>query len=196
MQEHPADVIAWLQLAEAREAVDDLPKAAEAYEKARQLNPNLLQANLKLAQLNAGVLQNREKALALAKKARELAPNDLGVTATLGRIALQAGNYQWAYSLLQDAAREKGEGAAVSHDLAWAAYDLGKVAQARDTMQKVRATGTADSLERDDAEISLAFTLIEKEPRQLSVIAPRIEPTLQSRADYLPPSSRAPPPRR
>ncbi len=109
VQEHPADVVAWLRLAEAREAANDLPKAAEAYEKARQLNPNLLQANLKLAQLNAGVLQNKEKALELAKKARELAPNDAGVAATLGRIALQAGNYQWAYSLLQDAAREKGE---------------------------------------------------------------------------------------
>ena len=51
-------------------------KAAAAFEQALKLNPKLIAAATKLAQLYAGPLQNKEKALAYAKKARELAPAD------------------------------------------------------------------------------------------------------------------------
>ena len=37
--EQPGDIVGWMRLAEVYEAEQKLPKAAEAYEKARQLNP-------------------------------------------------------------------------------------------------------------------------------------------------------------
>ena len=48
-----------------------------------------------------------DKALEFAKKARELAPNDAEVAGLLGRIALKADNFSWAYSLLQESARQR-----------------------------------------------------------------------------------------
>jgi tetratricopeptide (TPR) repeat protein len=186
LAEQPADIIGWMRLAEIYEAEKDLPKAAQAYEKARQLNPNLLAANLKLAQFNAGFLQNEKKAIEFAKKSRELAPNDLAVTGTLGEIVLQAGNYQWAYSLLQEAGHEKDPPASVLHSLAWAAYSLGKVPEARQTMQRTSAAAAPGSVEKKDAETFLALTTIEEDPSQIGPLEPRIKNTLDAQPDYLP----------
>lgn len=186
LAEQPADIVGWMRLGEMYEAEKNLPKAAEAYERARQLNPNLLAANLKLAQFNAGFLQNKEKALDLAKKARELAPNDPAVAGTLGAIVLRAGNYQWAYSLLQDAAREKSADASVLHSLAWAAYSLGKVAEARQAMQKASAAAVPDSPEKKDVDNFLALTVIEENPSQVGPVEQRIKNTLDAQPDYVP----------
>lgn len=184
--EQPDDVVGWMRLGEIYEAEKNLPKAAEAYEKARQLNPNLLAANLKLAQFNAGFLQNKEKAIELARKARELAPNDPAVAGTLGAIVLRAGNYQWAYSLLQDVAREKSADASVLHSLAWAAYSLGKVSEARQAMQKASAAAAPGSTEKKDAENFLALTVIEETPSQVGSLEQRIKNTLAAQPDYVP----------
>ena len=91
-----------------------------------KLNPKLASAVTKLAQLYAGPLQNKEKALAYAKKARELAPADPQVAGILGKVAYDSGNFTWSYSLLQEAARQRQNDPAILHDLAWAAYSLGK----------------------------------------------------------------------
>jgi tetratricopeptide (TPR) repeat protein len=186
LAEQPADIVGWMRLGEIYEAEKNLPKAAEAYERARQLNPNLLAPNLKLAQFNAGFLQNKEKAIELAKKSRELAPNDPAVAGTLGVIVLRAGNYQWAYSLLQGAAREKSADASVLHSLAWAAYSLGKVAEARQAMQKASDSAAPDSPEKKDAENFLALTAIEEDPSQVGPIEQRSKNTLDAQPDYVP----------
>jgi predicted Zn-dependent protease len=184
--EQPDDIICWMRLGEIYEAEKNLPKAAEAYERARQLNPNLLAANLKLAQFNAGFLQNNEKAIELAKKSRELAPNDPVVAGTLGVIVLRAGNYQWAYSLLQEAGREKSADASIFHSLAWAAYSLGKIPEARQAMQKASAAAAPNSVEKKDAESFLALTIIEEDPSQIGSIEQRIKKTLDTQPDYVP----------
>ena len=105
----------------------------------------------KLAQLNAGPLQNKEKALAYAKKARELAPADPQVAGILGKVAYQSGNFTWSYSLLQEAVRQRANDPSILYDLAWAAYSLGKVNEARDAMQKV-LTDSPGSAQAADAK--------------------------------------------
>ncbi len=95
-----------------------------------------------MAQLNAGPLQKQEEALEFARKARELAPNDAAVTALLGRIAYDAGNYTWAFSLLQESGRGEGVDPATLHRYAWAAYSQGRVAEAEAAMRRERANYT------------------------------------------------------
>src|SRR5438034_9270486 len=126
-KEQPNDVISQMRLAEAYEKQRAWDKAAAAFEQALKLNPKLAAATTKLAQLYAGPLQNKEKALAYAKKARELAPSDPQVTAVLGKVAYQTVNLTWSYTVLQEAARLRQNDPSILHDLAWAAYRLGKV---------------------------------------------------------------------
>ena len=66
----PNDLISQMRLGEAYEKQGAWDKAAAAFEQAVKLNPKLASTVTKLAQLNAGPLQNKEKALAYAKKAR------------------------------------------------------------------------------------------------------------------------------
>ena len=92
-KEQPNDVISQTRLGEAYEKQGAWDKAAAAFEQALRLNPKLAGTVTKLAQLNAGPLQNKEKALDYAKKARELAPADPQVAGILGKVAYQSGNF-------------------------------------------------------------------------------------------------------
>src|SRR5207245_3088989 len=99
-KEQPNDVVSQMRLGEAYEKQGASDKAATAFEQALKLNPKLAAAITKLAQLNAGPLQNKEKALAYAKKARELAPTNPQVARDLGKVAYQINTCTWSYSLL------------------------------------------------------------------------------------------------
>src|SRR5437773_12118559 len=165
-KEQPNDVVSQMRLGEAYEKQGASDKAAAAFEQALKLNPKLASALTKLAQLNAGPLQNKEKALAYAKKARELAPTDPQVAAVLGKVAYQTGNLTWSYSVLQEAARLRQNDPSILHDLAWAAYRLGKVNEAREAMQRALTAGS-DFPEVADARKFLALTALDENPKGL-----------------------------
>src|SRR5438034_7202480 len=105
-KEQPNDVIVQMRLGEAYEKQGAADKAAAAFEQALKLNPKLGVAVAKLAELNTGPLHNKEKAFEYAKKARELAPADPQIAALVGKVAFESGNFTWAYSILQEAARQ------------------------------------------------------------------------------------------
>lgn len=155
VQEQPNDPVAWMQLGERYEKQQLSEKALDAYQHAYKANPRLVSAVLKLAQLNAA--SDGKKALEYARKARELAPGDPRTGALLGAIALHTGNYSWAYSILQEAARQSPDDPNVVHDLAWAAYDIGKVAEARQLMQRL-AESMSSSPQTGDARLFLRLT--------------------------------------
>jgi tetratricopeptide (TPR) repeat protein len=184
-KEHPNDVISQVRLGEAYEKQGASEKAAAAYEQAFKINPKLPTAVIRLAELYAGPLQNKEKALAYAKKARELAPTDPQVAGILGKVAYQSGNFTWSYSLLQDAVRQRANDPSILHDLAWAAYSLGKVNEARDAMQKV-VTAAPDSAEAADAKKFLALTALEENPKELTAAEPEVQRELKSNPKYVP----------
>ena len=123
------------RLGESHEKRGAFTQAAEAYEKALALNPSLLSATAKLAQLYAGPLHDNEKALKFARTARKLTPNDPKIIGILGAATYQAGNFTWAYSFLQENPRRLPDDAKILYDFAWAAYSLGKVSEARQAMQ-------------------------------------------------------------
>jgi len=184
-KEQPNDVIAQLRLGEASEKQGASDKAAAAYEQAVKLNPKLIAAVTKLAQLNAGPLQNKDKALTYAKKARELAPADPQVAGILGKVAYDSGNFTWSYSLLQESVRQRANDRSILHNLAWAAYSLGKVNEARDAMQKV-LTNNPDSPQAADAKKFLALTALEENPKELITAEIDLQKELRSNAKYTP----------
>ena len=184
-KEQPNDVISQMRLGEAYEKQGASNKAASAFEQALKLNPRLASAVTRLAQLYAGPLHNNEKALTYAKKARELMPGDPQVAGVLGKVAYQSGNLAWSYSLLQEAARQRQNDSSILHDLAWAAYGLGKVNEARDEMQKV-VTNSPDSSQAADAKKFLALTELNENPKELMAAEAEVQKQLMSDPEYLP----------
>src|SRR5438128_1027736 len=184
-KEQPNDVVSQMRLGEAYEKQGASDKAAAAFEQALKLNPKLAAAITKLAQLNAGPLQNKEKALAYAKKARELAPADPQVAGILGKAAYQSGNFTWSYSLLQEAVRQRANDPSILHDLAWASYRLGKVNEARDAMQKALTTGP-EAPPAADAKKFLALTALDENPKELMAAEIEVQKELKSNPEYVP----------
>ena len=185
LKQQPNDPVALARVGEAYEKQGAVAKAADAYERALKANPNMLTATMKLAQLNAGPLKNPDKALQYAKKARELAPGDPHATATVGSIAFQLGNYTWAYSLLQEGGRQLPNDPAVLHDLAWAAYSLGKVAEARQTMQSVLSSGPS-SPQSTDAKTFLSMTALSADGNGVASSEAEIDSALSTDPNYVP----------
>jgi tetratricopeptide (TPR) repeat protein len=114
-------------------------KAVQVEETIYNANPNNLRAMLDLARLYA--LKNAPKAFEMAKNAYKVAPQDPAVSALLGRLAYQAGDYKWALSLLQETAPAQPKNPDLAFDLARAAYSMGKVADARSACQKALDLG-------------------------------------------------------
>lgn len=184
-KERPNDVISQMHLGEAYKKQGTLDKAAAAFEQAVKLNPKLASAITELARLYAGPLQNKEKALAYAKKARELTPGDPRVTSILGKVAYQTGNFAWSYSLFQEAARQRVNDPSILHDFAWAAYTLGKVNDARELMQKA-LVASANFPEAGDAKNFLSLTGLDENPKELVVAENEIQKELRANPEYLP----------
>jgi tetratricopeptide (TPR) repeat protein len=185
LKRQPNDPIVLKRLAEAYENQGDAAKAAAAYEQTLKLNPKLLPSALKLAQLYGGPLKKLDKALEFAKKARELAPNDARVAGLLGQVALKAGNFSWAYSLLQESARELRDDPYILHDLALAAYALGKAHDSRQTMQ--RSLDAAPSgASSEDAKRFLTMTALDHLSADIAAAEPEVQEILKAEPDYVP----------
>ena len=185
LKQQPGDPVARTRLAEAYEKQGMFAKSASAYEEALKLNPKLISVATKLAQLNAGPLHDKNKALEFAKRARELAPSDPKVAGALGSIAYQTGNFTWAYSLLQESSRQLVDDAAVLHDFAWAAYSLGKTSEAEDAMQRVLQLAPG-SRQSEDAKSLLTMTALSRKPAGVAAAEPDVQRLLKADSGYVP----------
>jgi tetratricopeptide (TPR) repeat protein len=181
-KQQPEDLIVVKSLAEAYEKHGDFAKAAIAYGQALKLNPKLMGAALKLAQLYAERLHNRDKALEFAKKARELAPTDAEVAGVLGHVASESGNYSWAFSLLQESSRQRRTDPAVLYDLGSAAYALGKVPEAR---QAVERSLTA-APQSEEAKRFLAMIALDRLSPEVVAAEPEVQKILKAQPNYVP----------
>jgi tetratricopeptide (TPR) repeat protein len=181
----PNDLVTKVRLGEAYEAEGAFPKAATTYEEALKLNPKHAPAMLKLAQLNLGPLPNAAKALDLAKKARAITPNDPKVSEILGRASYQTGSISFAYSLLLESSRQPAVDAGTLRDFAWAAYSIGKITQAQETIQRL-VKEAPDSPEAGDARNFLAMTALAETGKDLAAAEPEVQKILAAKPDYLP----------
>lgn len=185
LKEQPNDPLVLARLGDVYERDGSAAKAADFFERAFKGNPKLVDVAMKLARLHAGPLKNPEKALQFARKARELAPTDPIATATVGAIALQLKNNTWAYSLLQESARAMPKDANVLHDLAWAAYNLGKIPEARQSMQRsleIEPNGSASA----DARTFLSTITLAGSEKDLRDGEAEVEKILANDPNYLP----------
>ena len=185
LQQRPNDLVARVRLGELYEKQGAIEKAAAAYEAALNVNPKLTEATLRLAQLYAGPLHKLDSALALAKAARDLAPDDPRVAGILGRIAYLTGNFSWAYGLLVESAHGRSEDPGVAYDLAWAAYSLGKVSEAQQAMRRVIEL-PSDSQQSLAAKRFLALTDLEMTDKDPAASQGEVEKALKADPGYVP----------
>ena len=136
VQAQPRDLMSRSLLAERYERDGQPQKAALQYEEILRQNSRAARAALGLAILHDGPLNNRVKALEFARKASDLAPDDPEAAALLGRVLFRAGDYSQAYSLLQVAAPKLTTRAQVQFDAAWAAFAVGRLAEADQNMRR------------------------------------------------------------
>jgi tetratricopeptide (TPR) repeat protein len=179
------DVVGWMRLGESWEREGGFDRAARAYEEALKVNPELLPAAVKLAELNSGPLQNKNAAFDFAKRARDLAPNNPRVAGVLGQIVYQLGNFIWAYSLMQESARQLPDDPKILQDFAWTAYSLGRITESRSMMQRV-LQAHPDLKQENDARSFLAMTAFEQNREQLANSEPEIQKILRIDPRYIP----------
>jgi tetratricopeptide (TPR) repeat protein len=148
LEQSPGDTIALARLGAIQERDGAFDKAAEMYQTALKQNPQDSVLTLKLAEVYASHLNAPDKALAMAKAAHDLAPDNPRISALLGRLVLQKGDSKpadatWAASLLENSARQLPNDPQVTYDLAWAYYTVGRVADAENLMEKAANAGSS-----------------------------------------------------
>jgi tetratricopeptide (TPR) repeat protein len=145
-QSNPSDLAIVLPLAIALDRSGRFEDAARLMNEAISLNPMLDSIHLRLASLYLEKLANPQRALELAKHARELKPDDPNVAATLGQAAFATGQHSWAFDLLNEAARKLSHEPRILFNLAWAEYSLGRVNESRQRMEQIVITSTDEKL--------------------------------------------------
>ena len=183
------DPILLARLAAVAERQGAFERAAVAYEKALQINTNLVPVMVKLAQLYAVNPRNPERAFALARRARQLQPSDSAIGHTLGQLAYRsarsASDFKWAHSLLQESARALPDRPEVQFDAALASYAVGDVAGASGALRKVLTLHPPAALGEQVNQLLDLLGLAGK-PAEAPTSAPRIEALLKQQPDYVP----------
>lgn len=132
----PKDPVVLMRLADLQAAQGAANDARASYERLLELTPKSASALIRLAALHAGKLGDPAKAMELAKQARQLPPNDFAVARQFGQIAFQAGQHEWAASVLQECAQKPAPPSDLLYDFAVALYSIGKVGEAQNQMRQ------------------------------------------------------------
>jgi tetratricopeptide (TPR) repeat protein len=108
-----------------------LEAARKAFAQALAIDPNSALAANNLAAASAAAGGNLDEALALAQKARELAPDLVNAADTLGWIQYKKGLYQAALPLLEECVRKAPESATYRYHLGMVLVAAGQKEKAR-----------------------------------------------------------------
>jgi tetratricopeptide (TPR) repeat protein len=149
-----------MQLATIHERQKDYPAARDAYEKLLGVAPNFAPALNNLAVVYSEHLGKLDTAYDLAKKAREVAPNEPHMGDTLGWILFKRGDYGNALRPLQEAASALASNAVIQFHLGMDQYMLGDEAPAQLALQKAADAGT-DFPGKDEARQRLAVLAVD-----------------------------------
>lgn len=141
--EQNKSVPALVQLASMYEKDNNYAAARDAYEKLLTINGNNALALNNLAVVYSERLDQVDKALDLAKKARTNFPNNPNFADTLGWVMFRKGDYRNALPLLQEGAAKLTDNPEVQYHLAMGQYMLGDEAAATTALQKAVQLSTA-----------------------------------------------------
>jgi tetratricopeptide (TPR) repeat protein len=134
-------VPALTQLAKIYQQVENFPAAADTYRKLLAVSADNIPALNNLAVLYSEHLGQLDTAYDLAKRARELSPDDAHVADTLGWILFKRGDYGKALPLLQESTVKTPDAPEYQFHLGMAHYMLGEEAAARVALQRATDTG-------------------------------------------------------
>ena len=149
-------VPALMQLAGLYEQANNFTAAGDAYEKLLAIAPNFAPALNNLAVHYSEHLGQLDKANELAKRAREVSPNEPHIADTLGWILFKKGDYANSLPLLQESAAKLPDRPEIQFHLGMAHYMLGEEGPARLALQKA-ADSSKDFQEKDEARQRLAL---------------------------------------
>ena len=133
----------------------DIQKAQQAFEKVLTLNPRFAPAANNLAVLYSEHGGNQEKALELAQRAKETAPDDPHISDTLGWILYKRGVYQRAADLLKESAAKLPDQPVVQYHLGLASLKAGDKEGARKALTAA-INSPRSFAEKDEARKALA----------------------------------------
>lgn len=136
----PNNRSAWMLLASIREKLNDHAAAQQAYEKLLATDPDFVPALNNLAYLDVEYLNQLDRGLELAQKARQLAPTDLSVSDTVAWALYKRGDYQQALPLLQESADKWPSNSEIRFHLGMTHYMMGDTAGARSAFEQVVAS--------------------------------------------------------
>jgi tetratricopeptide (TPR) repeat protein len=185
--EDPNDAIALVRLAGIFNRNGTPDKAIKAYEQALARNPKNAYVLTSLARLYsaAGSLNNPRKTLEYAKEAHAAAPDDASISQFLGHLVCQAGDYELASSLLQDAALKLPDQPALLFDLARSYYGLGQLPSAETALQNALKGPTAFD-QSEEAKRFLSLLVAYRDPTQRQTVVPQLEAILKADPNYIP----------
>jgi len=179
------DPIVLLRQAAIAEKKGDWGQAADGYSKALQINTNLVAPTIKLSQLLAAKLNNPQKALELARRARDLSPDDPLIAHALGQLAYAAGDFPWAASLLQQSLGSLPNNADVQFDFGLAVYSLGQVSNANAAVQAALDGGLKPP-RSEQAKAFLRMNSLLREPGQADASVAQVETLLKQQPNDVP----------
>lgn len=119
---------------------NDVERARASYEKLLASSPNFTAALNNLAYIYSENLDQQDKAYDLARRARNLLPNDPSVADTLAWILYKKADYQQALRLAQESAAKLPSEPEVQYHLAMASYMMGQVDAARAAFRRAAAS--------------------------------------------------------
>jgi tetratricopeptide (TPR) repeat protein len=184
-QTDPGDLLVLYRLAKIYErngAVDkEIEVSKEILAKDRKNLPTLK----RLAWLYSEQPGKTDAALDLAKQARDLDAQDPSIAHLLGRLTFRGGDSAWSLSLLQESARKLPDQPDVLSDLGWSLYSMGRLAEARSTLQNALPK-TTDSSKASETRQFLTMIELALNPQKMGPVASEIQKILATNPNYVP----------
>lgn len=177
------DPVALARLARIDEHDGNTDKAIADYEGILQTVPQDLDAMVNLTRLYAA--KDKRKAYEMAKAASKVAPYNPDVLHTLGGLAFQSGDYEFAASVLQQALQNQPDNALLQFDYAQAAYSVGRVSDAKAAFQKALGMNLP-AAQAAQAQSILDLMALADAPAQAAAATGRIGDILKSEPNDVP----------
>jgi tetratricopeptide (TPR) repeat protein len=177
------DQIALGRLAAIYQRAGNFEKAAAAYEKVLQANPQNLPAMLNLIQIYSRT--DVAKAYQMAKDAYKSAPNNPEASHLLGRLAYQSGDFKLAVNLLQQTTQNQADNGPVWFDFAQAAYSVGRVTDAQAALQSASQLNLPAAQMAEARRMSDLINLA-NDPAQAAAASGRVTEILKAEPGYVP----------
>jgi tetratricopeptide (TPR) repeat protein len=181
LSKNPKDVTALMQVGMIQSEMKNFAAAAEAYERLLAVNPEFSPALNNLAYLYSERLGRIDDAYKMARRVKELLPNEPYTADTLGWILFKRGEYSWALSLLQESAEKMPANAEVQFHLGMAHYMMAEEGPARIALQRALQSNK-EFASKDEAERRLAVLAVEVQTADSKAIGV-LEKRLAEQAD-------------